>query len=178
MTELLLLRHAKAGPHTGFSGDKSRPLAEKGLKAATLLGRYLVENDLFPDTVLCSTAKRTQETYEALASQHPKAPQPNLEDSLYLADPQTILTAIRAVPDGKRLMVVGHNPGIAHLAALLTERHHSNKDASHLLMRGYPTCCLARFDIDNFADLTMQTAILRDVLRAKSLPERLSITAP
>jgi len=58
---LILLRHAKSAWPDGVA-DKERPLAPRGLEAASLMGEYMAREELLPDLVLVSTARRTQET--------------------------------------------------------------------------------------------------------------------
>ena len=69
--QLLLLRHAKAVIGEAGMEDFDRPLAERGRKAAGVMGRYLAEHDLVPDLALCSPARRTRETWEIAARELP-----------------------------------------------------------------------------------------------------------
>ena len=63
--QLLLLRHAKAVPGKAGMADFDRHLAERGQKAAKLMGRYLAEHDLVPDLVLCSPARTYVDVLQA-----------------------------------------------------------------------------------------------------------------
>jgi phosphohistidine phosphatase SixA len=65
MRELILLRHAHAEPATPGQADLDRPLSPVGLAEAEAAGKWLKENNLLPDCVLCSPARRT-ETLEAV----------------------------------------------------------------------------------------------------------------
>ena len=68
---LLLLRHAKSSwEHVGL-GDHDRPLAARGRRAVGKLRRHLVALGTPPDLVLCSTARRTVETWQGIASAFP-----------------------------------------------------------------------------------------------------------
>ena len=62
MKTLVLMRHAKSN-WSGDLSDFDRPLSERGVKSARALGKWLRENDLFPDFALVSAAKRTVETF-------------------------------------------------------------------------------------------------------------------
>ncbi|MFW8211369.1 SixA phosphatase family protein, partial [Klebsiella pneumoniae] len=66
MRELILLRHAHAEPATPGQADLDRPLSPVGLAEAEAAGKWLKENKLLPDCVLCSPARRTRETLEAV----------------------------------------------------------------------------------------------------------------
>ncbi|MEI7479801.1 MAG: histidine phosphatase family protein [Actinomycetes bacterium] len=72
MATLWLLRHAKAEKHgRGGPTDFSRALTRRGRLQATALGTYLgrepkkLDKVMRPEVVLCSTARRTQETLAA-----------------------------------------------------------------------------------------------------------------
>ncbi len=64
MKTLLLLRHAKSSWNDPSLADHDRPLKKRGRKAAPRMGRWLQENGLRPDCVLCSTATRARETLQ------------------------------------------------------------------------------------------------------------------
>ena len=63
MKRLLVFRHAKAGPHD-VAHDKERALIDRGRNDAALMGRAMGDKGYLPDLVLCSSAKRTMETWE------------------------------------------------------------------------------------------------------------------
>ena len=62
MRELILLRHAHAEPARTGGADLDRPLSPEGLAEAESAGRWLRDNKLVPDRVLCSPSRRTRET--------------------------------------------------------------------------------------------------------------------
>ncbi len=66
MRRLLLLRHAKSSWSDPTARDHERPLNDRGRRAAPLVGDYLRREDLVPDLVLCSSARRTCETLARL----------------------------------------------------------------------------------------------------------------
>ena len=66
MRELILLRHAHADPALPGQSDMDRPLSAEGLAEAESAGRWLRDQGLVPDCVLCSPARRTRETLEAV----------------------------------------------------------------------------------------------------------------
>jgi phosphohistidine phosphatase len=117
---LSLIRHANA-EHDSDVRDFERPLSRKGRGEAEEMARRFLERGLIPDLVLVSAAVRTRETAEAfvrILGVPPRLLQ--ADDSLYLADGEHILTAIRAMgPRVFHLMVIGHNPGISAAAISL-----------------------------------------------------------
>lgn len=117
MRELILLRHAHAELPAGTE-DLDRPLSAEGLAAAEAVGRWLVEQGLVPDCVLCSPARRTRETLEAVLGVVGYVDQ-RLEPDIYEATPGALIELIDRHCEVGRLMVVGHNPGLERLVALM-----------------------------------------------------------
>ncbi len=121
MRTLLLLRHAKSSwKHSGLS-DHDRPLNKRGERDAPRVGRLLQRKLLTPGVIISSTAKRAQRTAEEVANWGEFDTAVQLEPSLYLADPETIVDVVRlAGAEAKRVLVVGHNPGMEELVGRLT----------------------------------------------------------
>jgi phosphohistidine phosphatase SixA len=118
MRELILLRHAHAEPGTLGQADMDRPLSSEGLAEAEAAGHWLASQHLEPDCVLCSPARRTRETQEGVLGVIGYVEQ-RVEDGIYEADPGALIALVDAHSDAGRLMVVGHNPGLEQLVALL-----------------------------------------------------------
>lgn len=112
---LILIRHAKSDWGDPGLHDHDRPLNARGRVAAPRIGAYLARHDLTPATVLCSTARRTQETWAGIATRLAQPPTPILTRAIYEAMPTDILGAI-GTAEGSPLAVIGHNPGIGSLA--------------------------------------------------------------
>jgi phosphohistidine phosphatase SixA len=130
MRELILLRHAHAEPASTGQADLDRPLSPEGLAEAEAAGRWLAEQGLVPDCVLCSPARRTRETLEAVLGVIGYVEQ-RLEDAMYEATSGTLAALADTHNDAERLLLVGHNPGLEQLAALM----HSGQSGDH---RGMP----------------------------------------
>jgi phosphohistidine phosphatase SixA len=130
MRELILLRHAHAEPANTGQADLDRPLSPEGLAEAEAAGRWLAEHKRVPDCVLCSPARRTRETLEAVLAAVGYVDQ-RLEPRIYDATPGTLAALIDEHRDVDRLLLVGHNPGLEELAALM----HSGQSGDH---RGMP----------------------------------------
>src|SRR2546426_6489278 len=71
MLRLMLLRHAKSSWSSPGMQDSARPLSGRGEAAARLMGGYMARHSLVPERVLCSTARRTRETWAGIAAQWP-----------------------------------------------------------------------------------------------------------
>lgn len=113
----VLMRHAKAETPDGIS-DLDRPLARRGASDAADAGSWLAGRELYPDLVLCSPARRTRETWHAVASALAEegltAPEVRYERTLYAGNADDLLDLIRTVSDEfTTVLVVGHNPTIS-----------------------------------------------------------------
>ncbi|MNM58478.1 phosphohistidine phosphatase [compost metagenome] len=135
MRELILLRHAHAEPADSGQADIDRPLSPHGLAEAEAAGRWLHEQRLVPDRVLCSPARRTRETLEAVLGLTGYVEQ-RLEERIYDAAPGTLAGLLDEHREVERLLVVGHNPGLEQLVALM----HSGQSGDY---RGMPPAAVA-----------------------------------
>jgi phosphohistidine phosphatase len=142
--QLLLLRHAKAVLGGPGMEDIDRPLAERGQKAAKVMGRWLADHDLAPDLVLCSPAVRTRETWEIAARELPKTETRFLDPLYDFGDGSALLKAARK-HGGKvpRLLLVTHNPATQSLALSLAGS--GEKALLRQMAEKYPTAGLAVF---------------------------------
>lgn len=161
MKTLILMRHAKSDWGDLRLSDHARPLNKRGRRSATALGQWLRAQGLAPDQILCSSATRAQETCARLAL--PGAP--DLLDSLYMAEPEQMLTELRRAT-GATVLVIGHNPGIADFArALVTEppRHNRFDD--------YPTgaTLVVGFKIAAWPDLMPGTGTVQHFITPSDL---------
>ncbi|TZF88147.1 SixA phosphatase family protein [Cognatilysobacter lacus] len=118
MREIVLLRHAHAESPTAGQTDADRPLSAEGQAAAEAVGRWLVENGHVPDCVLLSPARRVRETAEAVLRVTGYVDQRE-EPEIYEATPGTLMEVADRYRECGRVMIVGHNPGLEQLAALL-----------------------------------------------------------
>ena len=119
MRELILLRHAHAEPAGPGMSDPDRALSMEGLAEAEAAGRWLAARGLVPDRVLVSPARRTRETLERVLAAVGYA-DTRTEPRIYEATPGTLVALADEHRDAGRLMLVGHNPGLEHLAALMS----------------------------------------------------------
>lgn len=116
---LLLMRHAKADVGHG-EADFDRPLNDRGHLQAANVGRLLAERGYAPDHVICSGARRTRQTLKGVLHELdlPASPELDYSDEAYSAGPDELLEMInRLDPQVGTVLVVGHNPTIAQLAA-------------------------------------------------------------
>ncbi len=122
MKTLLLLRHAKSSWKQQGINDHDRPLNKRGKKEAPKVGKYLLSNDLMPDLILSSTARRALDTAQAVIDESGYAGKLEQRPDLYLSDTSCYLDALQGLPDSvNRVLVVGHNPDVEELLAVLTD---------------------------------------------------------
>jgi phosphohistidine phosphatase len=168
MPELFLMRHAKSDWKDRSLDDFDRPLAPRGRRAAPLMGRYLAAQGLIPDLVLCSPARRAVETLELLLTALASAPEISYLKTLYLAPPSRMLAVLRRQsPDRARVMLIGHNPGLHHLALELAGRQ--SGPAGRSLAEKFPTAALARFQVAEWSALGQGPAKLAAFLGPRDL---------
>jgi phosphohistidine phosphatase len=146
LRSLLLLRHAKSSWDDSSRDDHDRPLDERGRRTAALLGAFLAERGPGPDLVLCSSARRTVETFERLRPLLPSEPDVEIERGLYLARRDELLERVAEVPDTRAcVLLIGHNPGIEELARFLARR--APGSARESIPLKFPTAALAAFRV-------------------------------
>ncbi|HEY4407220.1 MAG TPA: histidine phosphatase family protein [Xanthobacteraceae bacterium] len=141
---LMLLRHAKAEKAESGMRDRDRRLNARGRNDAAQIAAHMVAQALVPDRVLVSSAQRTRETWERMATAFAPAPPVGYEDRLYESGTEAILTAIKATDrSASALLVIGHNPGFYDTALLLLAHRGGN---AHALDDGLPTAGLVVID--------------------------------
>ena len=121
MLELILLRHAEALPATAGDDDRQRRLSGHGEQEARAAGRWLASHGARPQCVLCSPAERTRATANLALEALGDSPELQLADEIYDATPGELLALLDQHDEVGTVMLVGHNPGIERLVALLVE---------------------------------------------------------
>jgi phosphohistidine phosphatase len=169
MRRLLLLRHAKA-VRDGGGDDSARALTERGRSNAASMGAFLHRSGERPGLVLCSTAKRTVETWHLVAAELGGAVQAEFLDQLYLAPPKRIQDILRKAAQAS-VLVIGHNPGIEQCAAELARKPASQDEAARLerLKEKFSTCALAVLEFDAARWAAAGSGALAAFVRPKDL---------
>jgi phosphohistidine phosphatase len=174
MKTIYLLRHAKSDWADAGLSDEERPLNERGRAAAPLMGAYMKTKRYVPDLVLCSTARRTVETFNLIKGDLAGAAV-KFEESLYLAEPRHLLERLRSLDEAvTSVLFIGHNPGIAQFAlALSASPADAAHEALHRAMREkFSTCALAviRMTAKTWLAAKPGAGALKDFMRPKDLP--------
>ena len=167
--ELLILRHGKSD-WTIQADDFDRPLNSRGRRSAKRIGLWLLSRQLVPDCVICSPALRALSTAKRVCKALGLDVQVLETDArLYEAATTSLYEVIREVPEvARRVLLVGHSPGLEMLLALLVQPSLSLPENGKLL----PTAALAHVSIQKqWADLGEKDGALISIIRPKSLPE-------
>lgn len=146
---LIVLRHAKSD-WTQNGDDHDRPLNPRGFRDAPKIGNWLASQGLVPDAATVSSARRTQQTWAAIADAFPTPPKLRTDPRLYNAPPDAILSAARTAT-GQTHAIVAHNPGMG------TFMHHILRHApNHARFSDTPTgaTLVLTFDTDRWDTIT------------------------
>jgi phosphohistidine phosphatase len=121
MKTLLILRHAKSEWDEPGVADHDRTLSGRGKRDAPRMGQRLRAEQLAPDLIVSSSAKRARKTAKLVAEACGYEGEIQLEPDLYMAGPEAYLEVLQEAPDScETVMVVGHNPGLEELLETLT----------------------------------------------------------
>ncbi len=148
--------------------DFDRPLSVAGVEAAGGVAAILRGADLLPDLVLCSSANRAHQTWEALAAglsaEEMDGLAIELREDLYLASEARLLIALRELPDAaSSVLLIAHNPGLHRLARALAGPS-SQAQALARLGQDFPPAGLAvlTYDRPGWAELSSGQECLTD----------------
>jgi phosphohistidine phosphatase len=165
MKTLLLLRHGKSSWKSSDLPDHDRPLKKRGRKAAERMGRLLQELDLMPEHIFTSSAIRAIETTQLVIQGSRYYRTVDVASALYHAEPDMLAGVVARSPShAERVLVVGHNPGLADWLKLLTGQELE-----------FPTAALALINVpvNSWSELTVETrGLLQGLWRPRQLPRR------
>lgn len=146
---LVLIRHAKSDWNTIGQPDFDRTLNERGKADAPVMGQRLLKQQIVPDLILSSSAKRAAKTARLIAKEvNYKKEDIQYIDKLYHAPPAVFESVIRESDisdDVQILFMVAHNPGITQFAFDLLQ---------DLPIPDLPTCAIVgiSFEADRWSE--------------------------
>jgi phosphohistidine phosphatase len=139
------MRHASA--ESAAASDEERELTPGGRGDAAEAGAWLSEGGYAVDRALVSTARRTRQTWAALAGGAGITVEAVHDGVLYTGGPESVHDLIRKTPDDSgSLLVIGHNPTMAYLAQLLDDGE-GDLDAVAAMAGGFPPCAVAVYAV-------------------------------
>lgn len=170
MRTLILWRHAKSDWSDASRSDIDRELNARGRQAAPRMASYLIRSGFQPDYVLCSTAKRTRQTLDALVPGLADDAEIQYRDTLYLGSDQAWLKACRAVPDSAQtVLCVGHIPGLHSLTVTLADPESSPELLSQVAFK-FPAGAMAILSFErSWADIGQSQGVLTHFQMPKAL---------
>lgn len=161
MKTLLLLRHAKSSWDDPSLRDFDRPLNKRGVKAASMIGEFMLKRKMRPGLVISSPAKRARKTAALVIESAQLETKPRLDERIYEASGLQLLEVVSRIEDAADdCMLVGHNPGLEELLLALTGE-----------VRRMPTAALARvaLDIERWRDAQETGGQLEWLVKPKEL---------
>jgi phosphohistidine phosphatase len=133
--QLLLMRHAKSAWDTDASTDFERPLAKRGKGDAPRMGKWILDQDLVPDHIVCSPAQRAKQTLSKVCKSLELNKDKVIWDPrIYGAGTEDLLDVLAEIPSkSSRVLLIGHNPGLEFLLSFLAKRKGDfNPDYCHI----------------------------------------------
>ena len=147
MKKLFLIRHAKSSWQETDLKDFDRPLNQRGLRDAPLMGKLLRKKGIKPDLILTSSANRAFTTAKIIAEEIDYPINSIIDEKeIYEADALDLMEIIRNIDDeADSIFLFGHNPSLTYLS-----NHLSNQRIENI-----PTCGISEieFQIDSWREL-------------------------
>ncbi|HLY60798.1 MAG TPA: phosphohistidine phosphatase SixA [Terriglobia bacterium] len=144
--EFYIMRHGLASPRTsaGITDDAKRPLTPEGKKKTQEIARGLLRLGLELDWIVTSPLVRAVETAGIVSDSLDSKIPMDISDALRPGgSPEALIGFLTQHAHRKRVMVVGHEPGLGELAARLIG---AGRNANLSLKKGG---CV-RIDFDEF----------------------------
>ncbi len=120
---LYILRHAEA--EAVITSDRDRKLTPRGDKQAACIGQFCLEHELIPGVVLTSPVVRARETARNVVTVLKNV---ELFEVPWMAcgmSPEVALHEIKTYLTFESVMIVGHEPDLSHLIAVLLGLDHA-----------------------------------------------------
>ena len=118
---LYLVRHAQSADKQSGQSDHDRALTPYGMMQAEQLGKIFFRRQYFFDKIICSTARRTVQTWQQMAKHFQHIDLKNVfhESLLYEGTAIDYEDLVKSQESTlKHLLIVGHNPSISQVAHL------------------------------------------------------------
>ena len=161
MKTIFLLRHAKSSWENSHLADFDRPLNTRGLETAPFMGKIIYKNEFQIDLIICSPAKRAQQTAILVKETANITGEIEYDDRIYEASPRQLLEIVSEIDEKEEsAMLVGHNPGFEGLVHFLTGE-----------IQPMPTAALAVIDltIERWNEINADCGSLRILFRPKAM---------
>ena len=168
--ELIILRHGKSDWNTNET-DYNRPVTDRGKRGAQRIGVWLAQNGLKPDMVISSPAERARLTAQKMMKAMGETDHYIIYDErIYEAALNDLLDVLSGISgETKRVILVGHNPGLEQLLIYLCDERITIPGDGKLL----PTATLAHLSLScQWNKIRKNSAKLIKIQRPKSLAKK------
>jgi len=168
--ELIILRHGKSDWNTNET-DYNRPVTDRGKRGAQRIGVWLAQNGLKPDMVISSPAERARLTAQKMMKAMGETDHYIIYDErIYEAALNDLLDVLSGISrETKRVILVGHNPGLEQLLIYLCDEKITIPDDGKLL----PTATLAHLSLScQWNEIRKNSAKLVKIQRPKTLAKK------
>jgi phosphohistidine phosphatase len=142
-----------------LQSDYERPLNERGEKDAPMMGERLKAQNVIPDVIVASTAKRAKQTAKKIAKAIGYDEEKIVwQEKLYHCIPAVFEEVLYDIDDNvKTVFIVAHNPGITEFINELSDQFYTDN---------MPTCGMvgAKFEAEQWNEFnrTNKTVFLYD----------------
>lgn len=161
MKTIYLLRHAKSSWENQILEDHERPLNERGRRDSNNMAKYLHSKGILPAIALCSTSKRTKETYSYFTPYFSGIPL-SLTRNLYHASVEALEEVIRSVDSDKSdALIIGHNNGLSEFVSIVMNKNISLSTCSFTTIQ---------FPVEDWKDIDLINAEVTFALSPKEIP--------
>ena len=141
--QLIVMRHATANP--GRGRDHDRTLTAHGQEQARRVGSALRSLGPIPERILCSSAVRCRETWQAISAELASGVVVDFEDDLYNASAESLLNSLAEIVHEQNILLLAHNPGVSVLALELAG---GDEESVAHLRAGFDPAAIACFEIE------------------------------
>jgi len=159
MKTWIMVRHAKSSWALDVP-DRERPISDRGVRDATLVGRELNKHNLHIEQVFSSPAKRAFDTSLLMVAELGLSTEEiQIEEELYDFHGAQVLDFVRKLPDElNTVMSFGHNYACTYIAQTLGNFSKSNIPTA--------TAVIFHFDVSSWSKVDQCDCT---VIRPKSL---------
>jgi len=164
LKKILIMRHAKSSWSEQSLKDFERPLNERGVKDAPLMGRYLKELGLIPDQMIGSPAVRAKQTLLKVCEELGKdSNQITWDEDLYFRSTMAYIHALKRVRNQSSVVIItGHYPMVSDAVSVLMDKELQNHFSTAAI------ACL-EVDIESWDDLDEGICELKWFVKPKDL---------
>ena len=140
MKRVVIVRHGKAVPY-GYDDDFSRDLRDRGKSDAKIISSELQEQEIFPDLIISSPAKRALKTARIFA-ENLNFNKKNIVEKQEIYDGLTtseFLEIIQELPSNiETVFFFGHNPGFYYFVSNLLKEFYGDMPTTSTVGIDFP----------------------------------------